>query len=558
MSQAFYRKWRPRLWDQVVGQEHVVRTLQNAIRSERIGHAYLFSGPRGTGKTTTARLLAKAVNCLAANPADRPCNQCANCLAVNDGRFMDLIEIDAASNTSVDDIRDLREKINFSPSQGKYKVYIIDEVHMLSTAAFNAILKTLEEPPPHAIFILATTEEHKIPATVLSRCQQHEFRRIPVNQIVTYLNRMCDEEKLEIEPEAMTLIARQSTGSLRDAISLLDQLASNGEKITLATAQTVLGTATSQSVVTLIDTILEKRAADGLNCIHQALDGGTDPRQFARQVVDYLRNLMLTRLGNAEMVDATAEMRVQMAKQANVFEMPLLMTTMRLFNDAAVETRSAWQPGLLLELAVAEAIEGKPGPVEAQSQQKPETFQTAPARISTPKPPEVNSRLSEPAQSDRTPQRETSAPPPEKNQPGKAAPTANPKAAAQTAQPEQASQQSVLTKQSMKQVLERVSGLVKKDHPQTAALLNSCKSLTIKDSIVILGFAIEVLKLKMEMGDHLELTRRALKQVLGSDLEVVCAVINSKTNAPPAGMDVDGDGMVGTALNLGGQIVNKE
>ena len=324
MSQAFYRKWRPRLWEQVVGQEHVVRTLQNAIRSERINHAYLFSGPRGTGKTTTARLLAKAVNCLAPNPADRPCNQCPNCLAVNDGRFLDLIEIDAASNTSVDDIRDLREKINLSPSQGRYKVYIIDEVHMLSTAAFNALLKTLEEPPPHAIFILATTEEHKIPATVLSRCQQHEFRRIPVNQIVSYLNRMCDEEKLEIEPEALTLIARQSTGSLRDAISLLDQLASNGEKITLATAQTVLGTATSQSVLSLIDAILEKRPADGLNCIHQALDGGTDPRQFARQVVDYLRNLMLIHLGNAAMVDATAEMRVQMAKQANLFEMSSL------------------------------------------------------------------------------------------------------------------------------------------------------------------------------------------------------------------------------------------
>src|ERR1035437_905673 len=240
MSQALYRKWRPHLWEQVVGEDHVVRTLQNAIRNERVGHAYLFAGPRGTGKTTTARLLAKAVNCLDPNIQNRPCDHCEHCVSVNEGRFMDLIELDAASNTSVDDVRDLRDKINFSPSQGRYKVYIIDEVHMLSTAAFNALLKTLEEPPPHAIFILATTEEHKIPATVLSRCQQHEFRRIPVNQIVSYLKRMCDEEKLEIEPEALTLIARQSTGSLRDAISLLDQLALTGEKISLATAQTVL------------------------------------------------------------------------------------------------------------------------------------------------------------------------------------------------------------------------------------------------------------------------------------------------------------------------------
>jgi DNA polymerase-3 subunit gamma/tau len=558
MSQAFYRKWRPRLWDQVVGQEHVVRTLQNAIRSERIGHAYLFAGPRGTGKTTTARLLAKAVNCLAPNPADHPCDKCAHCLAVNEGRFLDLIEIDAASNTSVDDIRDLREKINFSPSQGKYKVYIIDEVHMLSTAAFNALLKTLEEPPPHAIFILATTEEHKIPATVLSRCQQHEFRRIPVNQIVSYLSKMCVEEKLEIEPEALTLIARQSTGSLRDAISLLDQLASSGEKVSLATAQTVLGTATSQSVVTLIDTILEKRPADGLNCIHEALDGGTDPRQFARQVVDYLRNLMLIRLGNANMVDATSEMRVLMAKQANGFEMAVLMATVRLFNDAAFDTHSGWQPGLMLELAVAEAIEGKSGFLDAKPSQESEKNQAAPPRISTPKPPEVTNRSSEPAQSASAPKQETTSQQPEKSLPTKAAPAANPKTSTQPVQAGQPLQQAGITQQSTKQVLERVSALVKKEHPQAAALLNSCKSLTIKDGVLILGFATEVLKLKMEMGDNLELTRRAVSQVLGSDLEIVCAVINSKTNAAPAGMDVDGDGMVGTALNLGGQIVNKE
>ncbi|MDR3577985.1 MAG: DNA polymerase III subunit gamma/tau [Anaerolineaceae bacterium] len=553
MSQAFYRKWRPRLWDQVVGQEHVVRTLQNAIRTERVGHAYLFAGPRGTGKTTTARLLAKAVNCLAPNPADRPCNQCAHCLAVNEGRFMDLIEIDAASNTSVDDIRDLREKINFSPSQGRYKVYIIDEVHMLSTAAFNALLKTLEEPPPHAIFILATTEAHKIPPTVLSRCQQHEFRRIPVNQIVTHLNQMCDEEKLEIEPEALTLIARQSTGSLRDAISLLDQLASNGEKITLATAQTVLGTATSQSVVTLIDAILEKKPADGLNCIHEALDGGTDPRQFARQVVDYLRNLMLIHLGNAAMVDATAEMRLQMAKQANLFDLPLLMAALRLFNDAAADTHSGWQPGLLLELALAEAIEGKPAAPQIQSQPRLESPQLSPTHTA-----EIPGKKTEPAQPVSPAKRETTAVQPEKSQPAKPAPAAAPKASTQPVQASQPTQAGGVTQLSMKQVLERVSALVKKDSAQTAALLNSCKIMTIKDGIVTLGFATDVLKSKMEMGDNLELTRRAASQVLAGDFEIVCTVNNSKSKAAPADMDVDNDGMVGTALNLGGQIVNKE
>jgi DNA polymerase-3 subunit gamma/tau len=187
MTQALYNKWRPQKWDEIVGQQHIVQTLRNAVTGDRVAHAYLFAGPRGTGKTTAARLLAKAVNCLDADPAARPCNQCAHCVAVNEGRFLDLIEIDAASNTSVEDVRDLRDKINFTPNQGAYKVYIIDEVHMLSTAAFNALLKTLEEPPAHAIFILATTEIHKIPATVLSRCQRHEFRRVPVDDILGQL-----------------------------------------------------------------------------------------------------------------------------------------------------------------------------------------------------------------------------------------------------------------------------------------------------------------------------------------------------------------------------------
>src|SRR5215813_11536754 len=209
MTQALYRKYRPQSWEAVIGQDHVVTTLKNAIAADRVAHAYLFAGSRGTGKTTLARLLAKAVNCTNPDAHKRPDNECELCKAVNKNRFLDLIEIDAASNTSVDDIRDLRDKINFSPSQGKYKIYIIDEVHMLSTAAFNALLKTLEEPPPHAIFVLATTEIHKIPATVLSRCQRHEFRRVSVDEIVTQLKMIVKAERLKADDDALALIARQ-------------------------------------------------------------------------------------------------------------------------------------------------------------------------------------------------------------------------------------------------------------------------------------------------------------------------------------------------------------
>src|SRR5512146_3101539 len=236
MAQALYRKWRPQTFDEVSGQEHVLHTLRNAISSGRIAHAYLFSGPRGTGKTTMARLLAKAVNCLNPDPAARPDNTCAICTAITEGRMLDLIELDAASNRGIDEIRDLRDKINFSPGQSRYKVYIIDEVHMLTEPAFNALLNTLQEPPPHAIFVLATTDPQKVPATIVSRCQPFSFRRFTLPEITERLRKIVAEEKLSAEPDTLALIARQATGAMRDAESLLDQLAASGGAITLAYA----------------------------------------------------------------------------------------------------------------------------------------------------------------------------------------------------------------------------------------------------------------------------------------------------------------------------------
>ncbi|HOC23617.1 MAG TPA: DNA polymerase III subunit gamma/tau, partial [Anaerolineaceae bacterium] len=356
MSQALYRIWRPASWEEVVGQDHIIQTLKNAVAADKVSQAYLFAGPRGTGKTTTARLLAKAVNCLDPDLSKRPCNACENCIAVNEGRFLDLIEIDAASNTSVDDIRELRDNINFSPSQGRFKVYIIDEVHMLSTSAFNALLKTLEEPPSHVIFVLATTEIHKIPATVLSRCQRHEFRRIPVQTIIEKLKLLCAQEHIEIEDEALSLVARQATGSLRDAISLIDQLSSIGKVITLETAQNILGTATSQAVLDLGQAIQDHDSARGLEVIHTALDAGTDPRQFARQVVDYLRTLLVIKLNGSKDLELLPEVRSLMEAHAQNFSTEQLIATINQFNAAATDLKANWHPGLGLELAFAASL----------------------------------------------------------------------------------------------------------------------------------------------------------------------------------------------------------
>ena len=356
MNQVLYRKWRPQTWNDVVGQKHVIQTLSQAVATGRTAHAYLFSGPRGTGKTSMARILAKAVNCNAEDPAARPCNECAHCKAVNQGTFLDLIEIDAASNTSVEDIRDLRERVMFSPAEGRFKVYIIDEVHMLSTAAFNALLKTLEEPPAHVLFVLATTEAHKIPATVVSRCQRHEFRRLSVEEMVTYLEEMAKQEGLQVERAALEAVARQATGSMRDAVSLLDQLGSLGEAVTLARTLDVLGAAGSESVQQLAAGVVARDTAGGLSILHAAMDSGADPRQFARQMVDFLRGVMMAGAGNAGLVEATAETRLAMMELAARIDSPALLRAIRAFSQAAADSRSGWRPQLPLELALIDSI----------------------------------------------------------------------------------------------------------------------------------------------------------------------------------------------------------
>lgn len=291
--QALYRVWRPQAFEDVIGQEHVTKTLQNALLHQKISHAYLFSGPRGTGKTSAAKILAKAVNCEHA-PVQEPCNECASCRGITDGSISDVLEIDAASNNGVEEIRDIRDKVKYAPSSVKYKVYIIDEVHMLSTGAFNALLKTLEEPPAHVIFILATTEPHKIPLTIISRCQRFDFKRITPQDIVGRMERILTETGISYDQNALLVIARAAEGGMRDALSLLDQAISFGsDNITLEDALTVTG-AVSQSFLTkIVNAIYKRDTAEALNQLHELLALGKDPIRFVEDMILYFRDMLL-------------------------------------------------------------------------------------------------------------------------------------------------------------------------------------------------------------------------------------------------------------------------
>ena len=285
--QSLYRKWRPQTFEDIIGQKHITQTLINAISLNRISHAYIFSGPRGVGKTTTARILAKSLNC-EKGPTPYPCNKCERCIRITNGYSMDVMEIDGASNNGVDSIRELRNKVNFAPAEGRYKIYIIDEVHMLSQGAFNALLKTLEEPPLHVIFIFATTDPHKIPSTILSRCQWFNFRRISLADIVAKLKMIAKDEKLSIDDKTLDIIARSSTGSMRDAESALDQIiAYCGKDITSQSVREVLGIIEEEVFFEFLEAIIKNDTLKGIELISRISDLGEDASQFIKNLMEY-------------------------------------------------------------------------------------------------------------------------------------------------------------------------------------------------------------------------------------------------------------------------------
>jgi len=562
MAQAYYRKWRPRDWDQVIGQDHVICTLRNAFARGNFAHAYLFSGPRGTGKTTTARIIAKALNCLSEDQSTRPCNQCEHCVEINQARFLDLIEIDAASNTSVDDVRDLREKINFSPTKGRYKVYIIDEVHMLSNAAFNALLKTLEEPPAHAVFILATTEVQKIPPTVLSRCQRHEFRRIPLNFIQLQLKEIAEKEGIEVDPAALTAIARQATGSMRDAVSLLDQLASTGSAVNLELTKQVMGTAGGENVYALVNAILNDDAGEAISQINLALDRGSDPRQFGRQVADVLRSVLMAKIGNSDQIELTLDETEKINNFAAAFPMGKLLAALREFDRAAQRTNAGWQPGLQLELAAAK-IANTVGNQErtnlnaSTTKQKEKGVQRNQAVLKE-KRVESGSSVNESKTSEKNlaDSRSHSEPEPEENDNQSVEDDISAERDPDISNRKGSDSGSVGINQ-IKSTWKEIRAAAKEKSPETAALLNSSRSMNIRRGRLVLGFASELLRSKMENGRNIELAREAIRNVCGVDVEIDCMVAGKEENPVPDGMEVDRDGMVGEALSLGGKITRK-
>ena len=354
MHKALYRVYRPKTFEDVVGQEHIVKTLKNQIKNNNIGHAYLFSGTRGTGKTSTAKIFARAVNCL--NPInEEPCNECEICIDTLNDNIMDIVEIDAASNNSVDDIRELRESVKYTPSKAKYKVYIIDEVHMLSQGAFNALLKTLEEPPSYVIFILATTEPHKIPATILSRCQRFDFKRVSSKDIADRMSYICEKENIQAEDKALSLIARNSQGALRDALSILDQCMSFGnDRIEYNDVIELLGTVNIDELFQLSQSIIDEDTKKSLQILNEFIIWGKDIRNLINDLIDHFRNLMVCKVSKDldEIISLPEESIERLKEQSKTININDLIRILNILSETQDSMKSSSNTRILAEVTM--------------------------------------------------------------------------------------------------------------------------------------------------------------------------------------------------------------
>lgn len=523
--QVSARKYRPGTFDDVIGQSHVVQTLMNSIATKRIAHAFLFSGTRGVGKTTVARILAKALNC-EQGPTGTPCNTCSNCQEITQGTSVDVVEIDGASNTSVDDVREIRENVKFTPFRGQYRVYIIDEVHMLSNSAFNALLKTLEEPPSHVVFIFATTEIHKIPATILSRCQHYNFRRISKAEIVQRLRHVADQDGLTIEDRSLMALARASEGSMRDGLSLLDQIiAFGGNTIRHEDLEALLGAVPQERIRAMVEAVIQQDSAKALQVIAALLDQGHDVRAYCADLVEYVRNMLVAAVVPSgpelrSLIEATEEDLTQLARDAERFTVEQLQELFRMYAAAEDSLRVSAHPRFVLETAAVRATRllrtaevqpassrlavqpEKPAadrrivtqtPAQTQDKATPSpapvvkttgvkvsqdnVAKTSAAGGSTPKAPSV------------APPREVAAPPARTSAVAPSAPVVPPASAAPVQQEPKVTSAAEASAVAVEVNWEQFQEAVSTNHPNIAPFLEMGRLVKIEGGLITLGFA---------------------------------------------------------------------
>jgi DNA polymerase-3 subunit gamma/tau len=534
-SEVFYRKWRPQTLAEVLGQEPVTQTLRQAVKSGKIAHAYLFCGPRGTGKTSTARILAKAINC--PNEAGgEPCNACDVCRSISEGRALDVIEIDAASNRGIEDIRSLREKANYGTSLARYKVYIIDEVHMLTEAACNALLKTLEEPPPHVVFILATTEAHKVLPTVVSRCQRFNFRRLRQTEIVNKLKLICDKEGINIESKSLELIARAATGSLRDAENMLQQMiAYYGNRIELDQVQSELGIGWDSRVRQLARYLVGRDVAAGLRVINSLNSDGIDLRRFSAGLVEYVRGLLLAKSRCEEAVNVTSEDLAEMQSVAANATLDYLLNTVKVFSS--IDFRSDDYSALPLELAFLSCVLSP-----AAESEPPRT--TEPCR--TPESYAVGT--SEAKDSDRVRTETTSLSEAVEAE----APAATGSNTVKTVVPGEGIPQDIdYLRSHWKEFIKSLRGEGSSGNLD-AFLRSACDPLGLEDDTLVLGFYYSFHKEKIEDAKYRHLVERKLKEVFGRPYKIRCVLVDSKREIPPR--DRTQNPVIKAALEMGAKI----
>ena len=523
-SEVFYRKWRPQTLSEIVGQEPITITLRHAIESGKVAHAYLFCGPRGTGKTSTGRILAKTINC-PNQVGGEPCNTCNICRSITEGRALDVIEIDAASNRGIDDIRRLREKVNYTPGVAPYKVYIIDEVHMLTDPACNALLKTLEEPPAHAIFVLATTEAHKVLPTIVSRCQRFNFHRLSQSAIVDKLTLICQKEDIGAGVDSLKLIARAATGSLRDAENILQQLiAYHGNQIGLDQVQITLGVRGDSRIRQLVKYIVNKDIAAGLRVINDVNNDGIDLRQFNLELVEYLRGLLLMKSGCEEALDVTSEDLAEMRGFVATITLDYLLSVVKLFSN--IDFRGDNYSTLPLELALVDCAlplaTAQEEPIVAKSAEKAEISRLAE------EPPITSPEIELPALADNI--------------------------------------DTISTEISQEQDIEYLRGRWKdfiaalrgegSSGNLDALLRSACEPIALQDGTVVLGFYYSFHKNMIENPKYRHLVERKLKEVFDQPYKIQCVLVDHKREIPiPERKE---NPLVKAALEMGARIANTE